>query len=317
MSAEADLTVDVDVVRTALQRRYFDTFAFDSPAELLAAVDGMEIDVDSLAHCRDVRVRLADGWVYWLLYTKGLLQYREAGEVSPGNVYFDYLYRHYIAHGHNPAMRRDLEDPAIARERVLRRYRDFDKLSRLAAGDESGIVDPIRVTVSTPQSPHPYLFYAIDVEEPIVVRAIDGWHRMCAARLAGVASLRCEVIHERLDNDALSGTPESIVKLDGAISLTGWWLDPGRPIYNYELRIGGRTVGSGTPIRRPDIAEAFPDVVHAAWSGFHVEAQLPDDLPSGELVLVGLQDIVPVGAFRFGLPNEHAAYEQLMASEAS
>ena len=290
--------VDVDVERTALQHRFFEMFAFDSLGELLAAVDGMTFDLEALARCRDVRDWLADGWVYWLLYTKGWLQYRSAGDVLPGNVYFEYLFRHYLAHGHNPAMRGDLEQPDRAAERVRRRFRDFDKLLRAKAGHDVPI-DTIRVTVSDPPPMHPYRFHVVGGNAPIVVRAIDGWHRMYAARLVGVSTLRCEVVHERLDNDGLMGVTELLVRSGDTLVASGWCLDATRQIYNFELRLGGRTIAAGTPVLRPDIAAAHPDVIHAASSGYHMEAHLPPDA-AGELIVVGLQDIVPVGAVRLG-----------------
>jgi len=300
----ADPVIEIDVVRTALQRRFFDMFSFDTPDELLAAIGGLELDVDALARCRDVRDRLADGWVYWLLFTKGWLQYRSAGSIGEGNVYFDYLYRHYLAHGHNPAMRADLDHPQTAAERVRRRYADLDLLVRMAAGDDGASVAPILVTVSDPPAPHPYPFYAVGADEPVPVRAIDGWHRMCSAQLAGWPTLRCTVVQERLTAASLQSAIDRFTCEGGAVTLSGWWLDPDRPIYNYELRLDGRTIGSGTPVRRPDIAEAHPDVVHAAWSGFSLCADLPAGAGPGELVLVGFQDIVPVGALRPMRPGQ-------------
>ncbi len=315
MTVVGDRVIDVDVARTALQRRFFDTFSFDTPAELLRAIDGLELDVEALARSRDVRERLADGWIYWLLFTKGWLQYRSTGAIGEGNVYFDYLFRHYLAHGHNPAMRVDLEQPESAAERVRRRYADLDLLVLRAAG-ENVEVAPILVTVSDPPSPHPYPFFAVGEDVPIVVRAIDGWHRLCSARLAGIPALECAIVLERLDADSLTSAIDTFAVDGRTVSISGWWLDPARPIYNYELRVAGLTVGSGTPTRRPDIAEAFPEVVHAGWSGFSLAAEIPGDAGPGDIVLVGLQDIVPVGALRPAGDGDSGAAVELVVSEA-
>jgi hypothetical protein len=293
--------VTVDVERTRIHDAFFRMFAFDSPDELLNAVDGMDVDLSSLARCRDIRVNLADGWLYWFLFTKGFLQYRQRGDVERGNVYLDYLMDYFLAHGHNPAMRHDLEDFEIARERVMRRYRDFDAFSKQPAPDEGYDVAPIRVTTSEPPAPFPYQFFVTGSDEPIIVRAIDGWHRLCSARLCGVSSIRCEVIPERLSSRPIDGAIERLTQDSSRLSISGWWLNPEEPIYNYELRSGGRTIAAGVPVLRPDIQEAHPDIAHAARSGFAVECNLPGDEQTPPLLLVGLQDIVPVGVLDIGL----------------
>src|SRR5918994_2932813 len=152
--------VQIDVVRTNLQKRFFDVFDFDTPSELLDAVDGMEVDVDTISRCRDIRVPpggLADGWLYWLLFAKGYLQYRKSSAISAGNVYYDYLVSYFLDQGHNPGMRDDLENLEMAAERVARRYRDFERLARTQANGDSKPLNPIRVTVSDPPAPSPYL----------------------------------------------------------------------------------------------------------------------------------------------------------------
>jgi hypothetical protein len=299
MSGTSVEHVDVLVTRTALQKVFFNMFAFDSPEELLAAVDRMDVDVDTLARCRDIRYVLADGWLYWFFFTKGYLQYRRAGRVENGNAYYDYLVKHFIAQGHNPAMREQLEDREFAAERVARRYRDFDLLAAKAGAEVVPDVNPIRVTVSDPPSPHPYLFYARDRDSPVVVRAIDGWHRMCSARLCGIQILRCDVFDEDLGNKAIRGVIDTFACRDGRLVVSGWWLNPEQPIYNYELRRGGKTIATGIPVKRPDIKSANPGIVHAERAGFAIDCAWkfpPED--ATDLLMVGLQDIIPVGVLR-------------------
>lgn len=290
--------IEVDVARTRLQRRFFETFAFDSSAELLAAIDGIDVDLSSLARSHDVRKLLADGWVYWFLFAKGYLQYTQAGDVEVGNVYLDYLTRYYLGHGHNPAMRGDLEHLETAKVRVVQRYRDLDQLRLIATGETTDALTPIQVTVSSPAPPHPYHFYPVNSDEPELVRAINGWHRMCSAALAGVETLACEVIDERLVEHVIDGVIEHQAVVDDRLIISGWWLHSTDPVYNYELRVGPRTAAVGTPIQRPDIQKAFPDVPHALQSGFRIEYALEPGDAGRELSLVALQDIIPVGVLR-------------------
>jgi hypothetical protein len=295
MNTETSRLVEIDVVKTSLQKSFFSVFSFDSPDELIAAIDGIDVDVRSLSRCRDIRYSLADGWVYWFLFAKGYLQYRKAGGVEPGNVYLDYLVEYFLAHGHNPAMRQDLEDHERAAERVARRYRDFDNLAGVDSAGAAEVVNPIRVTVSHPPSPHPYFFFPSHGENPIIVRAIDGWHRMCSARLSGVRVLPCEVVDEDLDSKTIDSTVDVFTWEDGRILVSGWWLHPELPIYNYELRLRGHTLATGTPLSRPDIKAARPDIPHAEYSGFAIDCPCNSAHDSADLVLVGMQDIIPVG----------------------
>ena len=56
--AKRDLPADtrsVDVQRTTLQEAFFETFKFDTPEELIAAVDAMHVDVATLVRSHDAR----------------------------------------------------------------------------------------------------------------------------------------------------------------------------------------------------------------------------------------------------------------------
>jgi hypothetical protein len=196
-------------------------------------------------------------------------------------------------------MRDDLENLEMAAERVARRYRDFERLAHAQANGAGKPLDPIRVTVSDPPAPSPYLFFPADADTPIVVRAIDGWHRLFSARLCGVSTLRCEVIDENLAGKHIDGVVEECSFARGRLTVSGWWLDPQCAVYNYELRLRGETIATGTPVRRADIARAHPEVLHAKQSGFAIDCprQLSLDDVS-DLLLVALQDIIPVGILR-------------------
>ena len=298
MTAESPRRIEIDVVKTSLQKSFFSVFSFDSPGELMAAIDGIEIDLASLSRSRDIRFDLADGWLYWFLFTKGYLQYQKAGAVERGNVYLEYLIEYFLAHGHNPAMRKDLGDHDMAVERVVRRYRDFDSLANTESENAALAVSPIQVTVSQPPAAHPYFFFPKDSDSPIIVRAIDGWHRMCSAQLSGIPVLVCDVIEEDLDSRPIDSVVEVFKWEDGTIVVSGWWLNAAKPIYNYELRLRGRTLAAGTPLSRPDIKAAHAEIPHAEQSGFAIECEFDSAHESADLVLVGMQDIIPVGVVR-------------------
>jgi hypothetical protein len=283
--------------REALQQRFFMMFRFDSLDELLAAVDRMEIDVDTLAKSREIKNLGAEGWIYWFLFTKGYIQYLKTGEIGEGNVYFDYLFGHYVEQGHDPGALWELAEHDLAVERIARRYRDFDMLRREGAKgpDPAPGTKPVRVTVSDwPREP-PLHVYEVGAEGPLPVRHIDGWHRLCSARLAGFSSYPCEAVPENLHDKPIRGAVEEF-SFDGErLRLQGWYLDP-EFMANYELRTGRLILATGAPVDRRDVAAAFPHIGHAGASGFDIdiECELPADAPI-RFDLVLMHEIFPVG----------------------
>jgi hypothetical protein len=291
--------VNIDVDRTNLQKRFFSTFMFDSPDELLAAVADMHFELDTITRSVDARKFGADGWVYWLLFTKGYLQYAETGTIGPGNVYYDYLVNFYMQQGYNPGMRSHLSDPDMARERVARRFRDFDLFGNYTAQDTSPPSDvaPIRVTVSDPPPKLAYSFYEVGSDTPFLATAIDGWHRLCSAKLCGIKKLRCEVVPENLHlKPPIRGAVEHF-SFDGRkLIIRGWWLHVDEPIYNFEVRVDGATVARGVPTEGPELEELFGQNLHGKTSRFAVdcECSLPTDAPL-HFDVIAMRDIFPVG----------------------
>jgi hypothetical protein len=292
--------LEIDLTRPprfALQQRFFMMFRFDSLDELLDAVDRMEIDVDTLAKSREIKNLGSEGWVYWFLFTKGYIQYAKTGMVGEGNVYYDYLTRHYIDHGHDPSAAWELAEHELAVERVARRYRDFDWLRRVGAEspDPPPGTKPIRVTVADHPRDPPLHLYEVGSDQPVPARHIDGWHRSCSARLSGLSSFPCEAVPENLHDQPIRGAIEHFSLEGGRLRATGWFLDP-ESLVNYELRAGRLILATGTAADRPDIAAAFPHVAHAHLSGFDVdvECELPEDTPT-RFDLVVMHEIFPVG----------------------
>ncbi|PWU22094.1 MAG: hypothetical protein C5B48_10660 [Candidatus Rokuibacteriota bacterium] len=282
----------------ALQQRFFMMFRFDSLDELFDAIDGMDIDVASLVKSREIKNLGSEGWVYWFLFTKGYVQYLKTGEISPGNAYFDYLLGHYMEHGHDPSAGWDPDEHETAVERVARRFRDFDTMRRLVAeGPEPPPgTKPVRITLrDVPRDP-PLQLYEVGSEEPLPVRYIDGWHRLCSARLSGLSSFPCEAIPEHLHDKPIRSAVEHFA-FDGArLELRGWAFDPDAMV-NFELRAGRRILAKAAPAERPDVGDAFPDIPLARSSGFEfdVECTLPADVPV-RFDLVVMDEIFPVGA---------------------
>jgi hypothetical protein len=299
--------LDLDLARPpreALQQRFFMMFRFDALDELFDAIDRIEIDVDTLAKSREIKNLGAEGWVYWFLFTKGYIQYSKSSEIGEGNVYFDYLVRHYLDQGHDPSAAWDLTDHGLAVERVARRYRDFDQV-RADAGksaEPAPNTKPVRVTVSdTPRDP-PLQVYEVGADRPLPVRHIDGWHRLCSARLSGLTRFPCETVPENLHDKAIRGDLERFSLEESRLRLAGWCVDPERPV-NHELRAGRMILATGAAIDRPDIGEAFPHIPHAPKSGFDIDVEIDGDRafqPDAPVRfdLVVMYEIFPVGVMQ-------------------
>lgn len=188
----------VDVKRTCLQHRFFSNFEFDTVDELLAAAAGMHLDLDAMAWSRDLRSYVYSGWVYWLLYVKGYLQYVESGTIGSGNIYYDYLTKYYGPRAHDPGLHRVLADPQRTFERVAWRFRDTKSFREHATEDSSWLdgVAPVRIIIGDPPPQNGLLIYEIGSDAPLKASLFDGWHRLFSASLWGIEKLRCEVVRE-------------------------------------------------------------------------------------------------------------------------
>lgn len=79
----------------------------------------------------------------------------------------------------------------------------------------------------------------------------------------GLARLRPD-----LPPPAGRGYVDHVVPGDGSVLVGGWLFAPGRSLDGFRLRFDGRTVTEDPPIRREDVALAFPDWAEATTSGF-------------------------------------------------
>jgi SAM-dependent methyltransferase len=192
----------IDVGRTPWYDRFFTKFAFNSPEELLAAIEGMELDVDALASDGDLAVNDLAGWGYWLVYLKGALQCAQGGALGPGNLYYDLLARH---RNNDPGRAADFSDPGRLRALVRRRFDDFE-LFRTDA-DVPLKIAPLQLVVTDgPPAPTSTRavkrVYEFGSEVPVETTIIDGYHRLFLARLFGHSQFPCDFVAER---DAVPG----------------------------------------------------------------------------------------------------------------
>jgi SAM-dependent methyltransferase len=312
---EARVTSDgerhVDVARTVLQKKFFEMFNFDTTDQLLAAVEGMDVDVTALARSRDSRVEGYDGWVLWFLFLRGYLEYARTGEVGPDNTYFDYLSAH-----HDQAL-----DPMVAqevswdstREYIMRQFEGTDRLRDAAGRPEvSEEIPPIQVFTSD-RTDQRSLVYEPGAPHGISATRVDGWHRLFSARLFGVPQLRMEVIQEA-ESKPIFGEIEDF-EFDGArLRVAGWCIHAHERLDLIEARIGRvAIVGSTTTTFRQDTFDRFSHMPgHVTQStGFELDTELGPEalvqITREELVqfrLAVLQDWMPVGEISaFYLPG--------------
>jgi predicted RNA methylase len=191
----------IDGRKTPLSDKFFSTWNFDSAQDLLAAIAGMELDVDTVARCHDLARDVLGGWVYWVLYIKGYLQHKSTGTIGQGNTYYDYLTKYFGPRAHDPSLVRILADPTAATELVARRFEDFDLFRDHAAHDPSEAVhiDPITVVLSNPppNEDDAMVVYEVGSDAPLLAIIIDGYHRLFLARLFSVERLPCRILEEK------------------------------------------------------------------------------------------------------------------------
>jgi hypothetical protein len=196
----------VDAQRTCLQDKFFRHFDFDSTSELVAAVAEMEVGLETIAVGRDCRDHVYSGWVYWFLFLKGYLDYRREHYVRDPNIYLEYLTRYYVPRGHDPGIAHELRSVEAARGRVLRRYRDLDSIS--AAARDARVPDdiaPVEVRIEDPPPADVLAIFRPSGAFAIAASRVDGWHRLFAARIAGLDALPGRLVRVRRDAGVPTG----------------------------------------------------------------------------------------------------------------
>ena len=189
--------VDLDPARTDWYDEFFSRFGGESPVETLASVSAIGLDDPPPAASRDLARYALSGWAYWVLFLQGYLEYLGTGSVDEANPYFRYMATAFGPQGHDPGLGAALEDPNFVADLVARRYRDC-RVLQLGEADggtaSADSVDPLIVWLSDRPSATAKHVYPAGSGTPLVVREIDGYHRLFAARLFGVQRLRCHVI---------------------------------------------------------------------------------------------------------------------------
>jgi hypothetical protein len=134
---------------------------------------------------------LYSGWVYWLLFLRGFLEYIEAGRLEEGNIYLEYMLQYYAPRRHDPGVVESFRRREIASERIRAR---FEMLSRFAIAAEEGSrvfddVEPVGVIVRHPMPEYPLRVFTVDGSDSIGAALVDGWHRLFGAHLFGIESI--------------------------------------------------------------------------------------------------------------------------------
>jgi hypothetical protein len=201
MASETGRVIDflIDTQRTCLQERFFSHFGFDTMSDLIVAVSEMRVGLDSIARSRDIRAELYSGWIFWFLYLRGFLEFRETNCLEEDNVYLQYMVRYYGPRRHDPGLAYLVDDPIATRERVLARFHDC---LTFATAQENGNYDlddvpPVIVTVTEAAPPYPLRIFPLGAAESVSGSMVDGWHRLFGARVFGVRSLPGQVVRDQ------------------------------------------------------------------------------------------------------------------------
>jgi SAM-dependent methyltransferase len=204
MSTTPETSIAIDMQRTKLHQRFFSMFQFDTAEDLLTAISKLDLDLESIAQSHDAKALVYSGWVYWLIYTKGYLQYAETGTIGKGNMLLDYLLNYYLPRNQDPGLRA-LADPLKAITRVAYRFQDFDVFRNTLARNPGEInsVNPVTVFLEEPPVNGRLLVYEIGSDVPIQATLVDGWHRLFLASLFGVGTLRGKIAKRRADRQRL------------------------------------------------------------------------------------------------------------------
>jgi hypothetical protein len=180
----------IDPSRTPWYDRFFSTWAFDTTEEMLEAIGSVVIPLDAVAKSDDLARQGLSGWLYWTLYVKGCLQYRDGVALDAENVYLDYLIHYGHVHSHDPVLADEFADPESAPARAKLRFEDFEAIWR---GPDASALPTITCRVLQEPQLDTKILVDCDSGEEIAASDIDGYHRLFLARLFGLPRLPCEV----------------------------------------------------------------------------------------------------------------------------
>lgn len=178
----------IDVQRTPWLDAFFSAWSFESAEDMLAAVRSTSVDLAAMTRNRDLSGQGLSGWTYWYLYLKGYTEYLDAGGVEDSNVYYRYLTEHFEQ---DEGLAHVLRDREAARERVVRRFKDFGSLGE---GEGKPEFEPITIWTQEPAPVDAKLVFVNGAPAPIPATDIDGYHRLFAARLHGFEQVPATVV---------------------------------------------------------------------------------------------------------------------------
>jgi SAM-dependent methyltransferase len=264
-----ELPIHIDTRRTTLQKRFFDVFGFENTVDLLAAVRSTSVDVDAMARSRDNRQLGYSGWLYWFLFLKGYLQFRDGKGAGAGNIYHDYLVNHYVP---DPGVEIALSTPAGAQEYVQRQFEDADCCRQ---NPESAVDRIVPLFVSGPNRDHGgYLqVFAHGCDQPLRARRVDGWHRLFSARVFGVPWLRGKIRWDPPFGPVFGVVEHLDLSPVGRLKMGGWCIEPGGPVTSIALSSGDQVIARSDIRPRPDVAHSFRRCAYALNTGFDVDVQ--------------------------------------------
>ncbi|HEY3189663.1 MAG TPA: hypothetical protein VGJ70_19395 [Solirubrobacteraceae bacterium] len=185
----------VDPARTAWCDPFFQAMAPAAGEEILAAVARLGGAPPAGAN-DDLGRRAMSGWSYWTLFVRGYLLYDARGDVGDDDPYLRYLVTRFGPEGRDPGIARELAEPAAAARRITRRYRNCDLARGVALGGRGSVddFDPVIVVTGDDEARDSKPVFDADDGECVWASALDGYHRLFAARLFGLERLPCRVV---------------------------------------------------------------------------------------------------------------------------
>jgi hypothetical protein len=231
--------VSVDVGRTASvwYQRFFALFPEADLDDLLDTVRRTPPDPYGPLEDADLRTAGFYGWAYWLVYLAGYADYIDRG-LTETNPHLRYLVHGFTLHRHDPGLEPELTDPAAARLRAVRRFRDVDRVRQ----QHRAVLDPLVATVGDAPSHGADPLYVVGRAGPLLPRAIDGYHRVFLAELLGLPQLPCRVVTERAKLPLLRGRVTRLASDAEGTSVHGWCVAGDGVVHVLELRLGNESL---------------------------------------------------------------------------
>jgi SAM-dependent methyltransferase len=181
----------VDVRRTILQRLFFEGLESATGDALLSKAATMEIDLEQVAEKPDLATFVYSGRMYWFVLLKGYTQYLNGGVIGRGNIYYDYITDYYVPRRHDPALCDVLSDAPFAMQCIAARFRELDSFRK---APKTYVPTAISLFRSGMPASDKLAVYEVDSGEVLHACAVDGWHRLFAARVFGATAIPAEVL---------------------------------------------------------------------------------------------------------------------------